>query len=189
MKWISFVLLAGAALAMAETPEPAPQLAEVRRVFVDHLTGGETAAQMRDLLISSLHNTRLFVLTENVERADAILRGAAEDLVFTDQFAASDRVDLRAGAGSSTSRSSTPRGLSVSVGDDDSVSLHQRKHEALATVRLVNREGDVIWSTTQESNGAKFRGASADVAEKVTRQLVEDYGRVKRAAAAVGSIP
>ena len=53
------------------------------------------------------------------------------------------------------------------------------KH-ALATVRLVNKDGDVIWSTTQESNGAKFRGASADVAEKIARQLGMDYERVRR---------
>jgi hypothetical protein len=48
----------------------------------------------------------------------------------------------------------------------------------MATVRLVNKDGDVIWSTTQESTGAKFRGASADVAEKITRQLVADYDKV-----------
>ena len=145
---------------------------------------------MRDLLINSLHNTKLFLLTENPERADAILRGSAEDLIYTDDFASSDGVDLRASTGASRSTRDSgigSRALSVSVGDDQKVSIRERKHEAMAAVRLVNREGDVIWSTTQESNGAKFRGASADVAEKVTRQLVEDYGRVKRATA--GSIP
>ena len=60
------------------------------------------------------------------------------------------------------------RSLSVGVGDKDSTEIKERKHEALATVRLVNKDGDVIWSTTQESNGAKFRGASADVADKIT---------------------
>src|ERR1051326_5816509 len=60
------------------------QLLTVRRVFVDRLTGGETAAQMRDILIGSLQAARLFIVTENQERADAILRGASEDLVFTD---------------------------------------------------------------------------------------------------------
>ena len=39
----------------------------------------------------------------------------------------------------------------------------------MAAVRLVNKEGDVIWATTQESLGAKFRGASMDVADKITR--------------------
>jgi len=36
----------------------------------------------------------------------------------------------------------------------------------------VNKDGDVIWSTTQESLGGRFRGASADVADKITRQLL-----------------
>lgn len=186
-RWIPGVLLA--ALAWGENPETAAQLAEIRRVYVDELTGGETAAQMRDLLIGSLHNTKLFVVTENAERADAILKGAAEDLIFTDQFAAAEGVDLRASTGSSRSTRAGigNRALSVGVSDDQSVNVRERKHEALAAVRLVNREGDVIWSTTQESNGAKFRGASADVAEKVTRQLVEDYSRVK--GATTGSIP
>jgi hypothetical protein len=53
------------------------QLLTMRRVFVDRLTGGETAAQLRDIIISSLQNARLFILTENQERADVVLRGAA----------------------------------------------------------------------------------------------------------------
>jgi hypothetical protein len=188
MKVIALVLLA-APFAHAEDSGGAQKLPEIRRIFVDRLTGGEAAEQMRDLLIGSLHNTRLFVLTENVEKADAILRGAAEDLIYTEQFAASDGVNLRASTGAlrSTARSAGTRAMSIGVSDDESISLHERKHEALATVRLVNREGDVIWSTTQESSGAKFRGANADVAEKVTRQLMEDYGRLTGSARA--SIP
>ena len=68
------------------------QLLTVRRVFVDRLSGGETAAQMRDMIVSSLQNARLFVITENQDRADAVLRGSAEDLVFTDEHSSSDSV-------------------------------------------------------------------------------------------------
>ena len=57
---------------------------------MDRLTGGETAAQMRDIIIASLESSKLFVLTENQEKADAILRGAAEDLVYTEQHSTSD---------------------------------------------------------------------------------------------------
>ena len=46
-------------------------------------------------------------------------------------------------------------------------------------MRLVNKDGDVIWSTTQESNGGKFKGASADVAEKITKQLVADVDQLR----------
>src|SRR6476659_1065031 len=79
--------------------ELAKQLMSVKRVYVDRLTGGETAAQMRDLIIASLHGARLYVVTENPERADAVVRGAAEDLIYTDQFQSSDSVDLHGGVG------------------------------------------------------------------------------------------
>jgi hypothetical protein len=40
----------------------------------------------------------------------------------------------------------------------------------------------VLWSTTQESPGAKFRGAGADVAAKIARQLTLDVDRARREA-------
>jgi uncharacterized membrane protein len=152
---------------------------------VDRLTGGETAAQVRDMIISSLQGARLFVLTENADRADAFLRGSAEDLVFTDTFSSSEGVNARGAvsAGSPQTRSSSSRryaSLSAGAGDQESVRIAERKHEACAAVRLVNKDGDVIWSTTQESLGGKFRGASADVADKITRQLLADLERARK---------
>jgi hypothetical protein len=70
--------------------------------------------------------------------------------------------------------------MSAGVGETEATNIHERKHEAMATVRLVNKDGDVMWSTTQESNGAKFRGASADVADKITKQLTADVERLRR---------
>ncbi|SRR5579883_172940 len=186
--------LMGIALALlvsagAEEP-PAPsaveeaglrQLRNVRRVFVDRLTGGETAAQMREILISSLESTRIFVITENQERADAVLRGGSEDLVFTEVHTSSDSIDARANFGSSRSNSYS-RGSygGMGVGQNESEHSAERRHEAIAAVRLVNKDGDVIWSTTQESLGAKFRGASADVAEKIAARLKEDFEKARK---------
>jgi hypothetical protein len=184
-KAILLILLMGAGVGRAQE-DLSKQLLSIKRVYVDRLTGGETAAQMRDLIISSLHGAKLYVLTENQERADAILRGAAEDLIYTDQFQSSDSVDLRSGVssgsrgGRSYASGSRSAAISVGVGDKDSTDIHERKHEALATVRLVNKDGDVIWSTTQESDGAKFRGASADVADKIAKQLTADVERVRQ---------
>jgi hypothetical protein len=170
------------------------QLPKIKRVFVDRLTGGETAAQMRDLIITALQNSRLFVVTENQERADAFIRGAAEDLIYTDLFKSSENVSMRGNSsdsegvssdsryngasGGNSSRSARAIGSGISGGDSSEVK--ERKHEALATVRLVNKDGDVLWSTTQESMGAKFHGASADVADKIAKQLVAEYERVRR---------
>jgi len=163
------------------------QLLTLKRVYVDRLSGGETAAQIRDMIISSLQAARLFVITENPDRADAILRGSAEDLVFTDTFSSSEGIQARGAISTASpqSRSSSSRRsayLSAGVGDQESTRIAERKHEASAAVRLVNKEGDVIWSTTQESQGGKFRGASADVTERITRQLLADYARARKLA-------
>ena len=154
------------------------QLLTIRRVYVDRLTGGETAAQMRDILISSMQGAKLFIVTENQERADAILRGAAEDLIFTEAHSSSDGVNAHLNLGSG--RSSSRALYGVSAGENESQHTTERHHESVAAIRLVNKEGDVIWSTTQESGGGKFRGASPDVAEKITTKLKEDFERARK---------
>jgi hypothetical protein len=184
------ILIAALATIVHAEEDPAVQLLKVKRVYVDRLTGGETAAQMRDLLISALEATKLFIVTENESRADAFLRGAAEDLIYTDTFNSSDSIDVgvrgsngqSSGAGSGFNRAeqSTRQSKDLSIGEKESSDIKERKHEALATVRLVNKDGDVIWATTQESTGAKFRGASADVADRITRQLMAEFDRLKK---------
>jgi hypothetical protein len=177
--------------AVVSPAPPAPSIEEdslrqllgVRRIFVDRLTGGETAAQMRDLLVSSLEGVKLFVLTDNQERADAFLRGGAEDLVFTDIYSSSEGINARANIGTGRNARSTNSQSAyggVGIGENESSRVQERKHEAVAAVRLVNKDGDVIWSTTQESQGGKFRRASTDVADRITKKLVEDYERAKK---------
>jgi hypothetical protein len=193
------LVLAALAAAQQSSQQPAPaaepraataieegglrQLLTVRRVYVDRLTGGETAAQMRDILISALEGSKLFVLTENAERADTTLHGAAEDLVFTDVHSSNDSINAHANVGSGRSSSSS-RGsgssAGVTLGENESDHSTERRHEAIAAVRLVNKDGDVIWATTQESLGAKFHGASADVAEKITGKLKDDFERARK---------
>ena len=153
-------------------------LNSVQRVYVDQLTGGDPASQMRDLLISALQRSGRFLVTENPERADHFLRGAADDSVFQDQFDSSESLNARAFSSRGSSRSKSSLGaMEVGMGQNESTHIRERKHEAMAAVRLVTREGDVIWSTTQESQGAKFRSASADVADKVVKQLITDLDR------------
>jgi hypothetical protein len=184
---ILILLCAAVAASVHAAGADSRQLLTVHRVYVDRLTGGETAAQMRDILISSLAASDLFIVTENQEGADTTLRGAAEDLVFTDVHQSSDSVNAHANLGSSRSagtyNSRSSNSLGLGLGDNESDRSQERRHEAIAAVRLVNKEGDVIWSTTQESMGAKFHGASADVADKITARLKEDFEKAKGAQA------
>ena len=101
MRWIALLVLAAPVWAGDSAVEESGlrQLLTIRRVYVDHLTGGETAAEMRDILISSLEGSKLFILTENVDRADVIMRGASEDLVFTETHSSSSGLNAHADSG------------------------------------------------------------------------------------------
>jgi len=185
MHALVFVLLMPAQAPGSSEEEMVVHLLKVRRLYVEKLGGGEAADHIRDMIIGSLQKSGLFILTENQERADAYLRGSAEDLIFTETFQSSEGVDARVSGGLSlggTTRSSSRRAgsFSAGAGDNESTRIAERKHEATAAVRIVNKEGDVIWSTTQESMGAKFRGAGSDTADKITKQLMADFDRARR---------
>jgi hypothetical protein len=115
-----------------------------------------------------------------------VLKGAGEDEVFTDTFQASEGINAHSqiGAGESAgtrnyASSSSNHNLGVTIGENSSRHTEERKHEAIVTVRLVSKDGDIIWSATAESLGGKFLGASADVAEKIAKLLIADYKAAK----------
>ena len=158
-------------------------LGQVKRIHVDKFSAGEGSEQIRDLLISALAGTGLFVLTENPDRADAFLRGGAEDRVFQETFDFRDGVNGRAQLGTgSNSRNSSRTTAGLSVGEDESARQTERKHDALAAVRLVDKDGDVIWSTLQQSAGSKFRNASVDLVRKIVEQLKLDVAAARKPA-------
>ncbi len=185
---IAFTLLLGCAwIAAAIEPvlEP-PSLARVKRIYIEPLGGGSESNQMRDMIIAALQNSKLFAITENADRADAILRGSSDDKVFTDEHSTSDSIGFHTASGSGSSANSmygqgnsSHENTGAGITDSESSHIKERRHEASASIRLVDPNGDVIWSTTQESAGGKFRGAMADVADKIARQLVDDTRKAR----------
>ena len=87
-----FAMLGRAQQATVEVPlssqhtAPSMGLLGVKRIYVAQLTGGPAADSLRELVIASLDSSKQFVLTENPDRADATLKGAADDHVFEDTF-------------------------------------------------------------------------------------------------------
>jgi len=170
MKAFALLLLSACGLAAGDPSG----LAAVRAIFVEDL-GGPDAGPIRDMIIGAIHRTGLFVVTENPDAAAATLRGSAEDLIYQDYQRYRNSMTARGAVGSSNrdgGESSSTRS-SFGVGDNEESSRRERKHEALAAVRLLLRDGTVVWSTTQESDGAKFRGAAADVAARVADELAK----------------
>ncbi|HUA20013.1 MAG TPA: hypothetical protein VMB25_14795 [Bryobacteraceae bacterium] len=190
MPWIlGGILLFAPFIEPSPEQESAGELAKVHRIYIAILTGGDAALELRDLLMTSLHNTKQFIITEEEDKADAVLKGSGDDDVFTDTFQSSEGINAHSqisfGQSEGTrnyASSSNSHSGGLSIGENDSRRTEERKHEAIATVRLVNKDGDVIWSATAESLGGKFLGASADVADKIAKRLVTDYKAAKQLA-------
>ncbi len=181
-------LLAFAPGICAKDPPPNPErillkLLEVRTLYIEPLQG-EGAGPLRDMLISSLQKTGLFALTENPDSADAYLRGSGEDLIYQELERRRAGIQARGAAASSRRESgeSSFNSASFGVGDNEDTSIRERRHEALASVRIVLPGGEIVWSTTQESNGAKYRGSAHDVAEKVSDDLLRAYRKAEKLA-------
>jgi hypothetical protein len=174
-----------------ELHPPEVTLAKVRRIYVDQLGGGKESDQLRDMVIAALQNAGLFVITENPDRADASLKGSGDDKIYTEQHTTSDSIGFHTADSSGThnavsigTSSSSDKSLSAGISQSESSHIEERRHEAQASVRLVSADGDVIWSTTQESTGGKFRGAMADVADRIARRLIEETRKARATAMA-----
>ena len=174
-------LLVGFQAAAIERVQSDATIVTMQRVYVEPFGGGETATQIRDMLIGALAASRAVQITENQDRADVTLKGSGEDLVFTDEHISSDNLNIHTTSITGASGKSGYSNKGIVAGENESSHISERKHESAAAVRLVNREGDVIWSATKESQVGKFRGASADVADRLAKQLVHDISAAKQA--------
>ena len=114
--------------------ETLAQLAKVRRIYVDILSGGDSAEKIRDMLMSSIQTSKLFIVTEDEDKADAILKGSGKDEIFTDFFSSSDGINAhtqfslpgRDGSGSQRYSDRSTGGLSI--GENETRRTEERKH-------------------------------------------------------------
>ena len=197
-----------AASAGAATPED--RLVRVRRIFVESFGDDPISKQAEAMVVDALVKSKRFVVTENRDRADAILKGTAVEKRSQELHAISESgaastavvtqnsdysanssgsIDGRVSGGTGTIRgtsqgsargSSSGVGVSRSGAVEDSQVTTETIDDARISVRLVDPDGDVIWSTTQESRGAKYKGSSADAADKITKQLLREIAKIER---------
>ncbi len=179
-------------------PELVERFLKVRKIYVESFGEDSTSKQIQAMLISSLTMSRRFIVTENREKADAILKGAALEKSSQELHLFGESTSVGKAAGNyegsvSGHVAGSARSVSGSVGghvrgsfgsvsgsiEDESVNT-ETIHDARVAVRLVHADGDIIWATVQESRGAKYKGASADVADKVVKQLLRDLERFEK---------
>jgi hypothetical protein len=174
--------------------EMAEKLLKVKRMYVDSFGDDQAAKSLRAMIINALQSSKRFIITENKDKADATLKGHALEKTSQEFHASGEGTAVGVAAGSqSGSISGTVHGgtghisgshsggfAATSLATEDSVASTETINDARLAVRLVSADGDVIWSTTQESNGAKYKGASADVADKITKQLLRDIEKLEK---------
>jgi len=167
-------------------------LLRVKRIFVESFGDDVISRELQSMIVSSLVATKRFKVTENRERADAILRGVALEKSSQELHAYGESTSVGTAGGGSHSEvngsvvngngaisgSSGGGFVARHMGTSDSSVNTETIHEARVAVRLVNPDGDVIWTSTQESKGAKYKGASADVADKCVKQLLHDLEKL-----------
>ena len=109
---MTLILCCLLSFAPLETPAPndrtpeeeaLAQLAKVRRIYISVLTGGDAALQIRDLLMASLHKSKQFIITEDEDKADAVMKGSGDDDVFTNSFQSSEGINAHSQFGASES--------------------------------------------------------------------------------------
>lgn len=139
----------------------AKALLKVKRIYVDSFGDDIISKELQSMIVSSLVATKRFKVTENRERADAILKGVALEKSSHELHAYGESTAVGQGAIS------------------DSSAHTETLNESKVSIRLLSPDGDVIWTSTQESKGGKYKGASADVADKCVKQLLRDVEKVE----------
>lgn len=170
-------------------------LLKVKRIYVESFGDDIISKELHSMIVSALVATKRFKVTENRERADATLKGVALEKTSQELHAYGESTAVGAASGGShgdisgsvvngngtISGSSNGGFIARHMGTSDSSVNTETVNEARIAIRLVDLDGDVIWTSTQESKGAKYKGSSADVADKCVKQLLRDVEKLEGA--------
>ena len=159
-----------------------PRILQVKRVCIEKLGEDVLGKQVQEIVIAKLFEAKRFSLTENCERADFTLKGSVtqrSDHAFRSESEGVSAGNAEVGAAAS-SGSAVVVGAGASVSGHESLSSSETKEHAVVTLRLTNREGDILWAISQESTGGKTKGAIGDAAERAVRRLLRDIERADK---------
>ena len=152
--------------------EMAQTLLSAKRIYVESFGEDTISKTLQAMVVDAIGNSKRFIVTENKEKADLILKGSTLEKTSQELHAVGSATNV------GTASASGSGGVARKMGISDSQASVETVNDARASVRLVSGNGDVVWSTTQESKGAKYKGAAADVADKIVKQLLHDLAKL-----------
>lgn len=174
---LAALLLLGLLPALLQAPAAPPVLsglAAVKRIYVEPFGKDPQSQAIQSMVISALVASRRFIITENRDRADAVLQGSAIERSSKEVHAydSSTSAGGLAGVANAVTGRAAVAGEAAGIGDS-SLDTEIDSHAAVS-VRLVAKDGDILWSTTKESDGGKYEGAGASAADACVKQLLHD---------------
>jgi hypothetical protein len=171
------LLLISASLLAPPRHQAAPSpVASVRRIFVDSFGSDPDSRQIQAIVVTALVASHRFIVTEDRNHADAILRGEAVEHRSQEVHAYHEGTGVGAGGAAVVANSSGATGVAraESLAANDSTLDTETVESASVSIRLVSADGDVLWATTQQSPGGKYEGAGASAAHACIKELLRE---------------
>ena len=158
------------------------KLLAVKRVCMGNVAGDESlVAPARELAVASLFSAKRFTVTENCDKADGVIKGAVLERREKKVRGEAEEAGFGVAGGAVHVGPGGGGGGFGAAGGSSGETLYssETRTQATVTLRMVDREGTVIWAYSQDSPGGKTKGAVADAVERVIRQLVKDIERAQ----------
>ncbi|MBI3404755.1 MAG: hypothetical protein HY046_04795 [Acidobacteria bacterium] len=177
--------------ASEKASAPAPEapvdrrIAQIKRVCIQRFGEDALGFQVQEMVIARLFESKRFSLTENCDKADYVLKGTITERSDRISRSESEGIGFEARAsGSEWDRSGGDSAARTARGNaHENLSSSEVKVQAAVTLRVVDKDGEILWATSQESAGGKAKGAIGDAAERAVRRLLRDIERAEKEAA------
>jgi len=170
----------------APDPPANPRLVSVKRICVQNLGDDPNGILVQEMVIAKLFESRRFSLTENCDKADFILKGFVTERSDRAFRSETESVGLRASASASDSeragsaRTGTSASASTGLSDHETLSSTEVKQQAAVTLRLVDKDGEILWAFSSESTGGKTKGAIGDATDRAVRRFLREIERAEK---------
>lgn len=172
----------------AETElDTSTELASIKRICVEKFAGLEPQAdQAREMAIASLFGTKKFRVTENCEKAEAILRGSVTGSSEQRVRVEGDSVEFGRAVGYSSASvgggsGSGSAGFGAAKGADaETLASSETISQASITLRIVDPDGEILWAHTEEAKAGKVKGPVAFAIDRAIDQLLRDIEKAKK---------
>ncbi|MCI0722754.1 MAG: hypothetical protein L0338_27850 [Acidobacteria bacterium] len=156
------------------------ELAAVKRVCVEKFVGLEPhAAQAQEMTIAALFQSKRFRITENCDKADAILKGSVARQEEERTRVEGESASFAKLAGAANSGVAVVGGVagrsSETLGSQETIS------QASVTLRITNQDGEVLWAHSEEAKAGKVKGPIAFAIDRVVARLLRDLAKAKDA--------